>query len=292
MNVSKLIAGSEGTLGIITQIQMAIVEKPKATGLLLLFFDDLLIALHAVPSLLEFHPLSLELIDDKIIEPGRKTPLLRGRLDWLKGHPKALLVLEMEGENAQEVQEKMASILASLKRERMCEPPLVLMNPTQIGDIWELRKAGLGILLSKRSYSRSLAFIEDLSIPPLHLPSFMETFCAYLAKQGKEAGIYGHAGAGCMHIRPYFDLRDPQELSLMKQMMEEVSSLVLKEQGALSGEHGDGSIRSWLNPKMFGERVMEAFRKIKEAFDPFHLMNPGKIIPGKVPWDDFKDHSK
>lgn len=278
-NAAKLVAGSEGTLGIATEIKMGIVPKPKKTGLLLLFFDDLLKAMHCVPELLEFDPLSLELIDHQIIKLGREAPSLRGRLDWLIGDPQAILMVELEGISEDEVEEKINRLHSQMHQRKIGYLQLSILDPQKEAHIWALRKAGLGILLSKRTYSRALAFLEDISIPPAQLSSFMERFCNYLTSHGKEAGIYGHVGSGCMHIRPYIDLRNSEELAFMRQMMLDISSLILEFGGALSGEHGDGLIRSWLNPKMFGESLIHSFKKIKKAFDPSDLMNPGKIIP-------------
>lgn len=266
LNLAKLIAGSEGTLGIATAIQMKIVPIPEKTALFIFSFDALADAFKKVPELLTFFPFSLELIDEQIISLGRSSPLLRGKIEWLKGTPKALLVLEIGQAKISLIEEKY-------------KEALLLTNSETIGYVWELRKAGLGILLSKRSYSRAIAFIEDLSLPPHRLADFMKKFCAYLSQAGKQSGIYGHAGAGCMHIRPYIDLRDPAEIQFMRQMMEDISTMVLAFEGSLSGEHGDGWIRSWLNPKMFGEQLMHSFQQVKEAFDPTNLMNPGKIIP-------------
>ncbi len=282
-NVAKMIAGSEGTLGIITEMKVRLVPKLRTTALLLIFFDDLLDAFKRVPSLLSTKPTSLELIDRQIIELGRDSPTLRKKLDWLQGNPQALLIVEYEGKDGDEVKQKIHEIEPTIGYHQ-----LPLFDLSEMAKVWDLRKAGLGILLSKRSYSRAIAFLEDLSIPPHHLPLFMEKFCAYLASKGKEAGIYGHVGAGCMHIRPFINLRDPKECALMRQMMIDVSSLVLEFGGALSGEHGDGWIRSWLNPKMFGEKIMEAFRLLKGAFDPSNLMNPGKIIPLSDDWEEMR----
>ena len=287
-NVSRIIAGSEGTLGITTRIKMNLVPKPQATGLLLIFFDHLLDAFRQVPLLLHLSLLSFELIDHQIIQLGRANPSLRHRLDWLQGNPQAILILEIEAQNPQEVKDKIEDLLADTSIQQMGTLRLSILDPLQMAHVWDLRKSGLGILLSKRTYSRAIAFLEDLSIPPAHLAPFMERFCSYLSAHGKQAGIYGHVGAGCMHIRPYMNLRDPGELVLMRQMMLDISSLILEYGGALSGEHGDGWIRSWLNPKMFGEQIMQAFRKIKTAFDPFNLMNPGKVIPLTDQWEDLR----
>lgn len=259
LNLAKLIAGSEGTLGIIVSLKVKMVPKLKNTELHLFPFSTMLEAMHAVGPLLKTEPISLEMIDDKILNAGRSSPLLRGKLKWLKSVPKALLIAEYS-HPAKENGE------------------MVLSDPLEIQHVWELRKAGLGLLLSKRSYSRAVAFIEDVSVPPEALPEFMDAFLLYLKSKGKEAGIYGHVGPGCLHIRPYMDLRNPNEVELIKTMMLDVAEMLKKAKGAPSGEHGDGLIRSWLNPSFFGKEIETIFQDIKAAFDPENRMNPHKIV--------------
>lgn len=290
LNVSKLIAGSEGSLGIAAEIKMKIVPKLGRTGLLLFFFHEMLDAFRSVPELLQFNPLSLEMVDDQIISLGRESPSMRGRIRWLEGDPGAILILEVEEDASENIEDKLKKIANDLQHIGYAR--ISVLHPHQMKDVMDLRKSGLGILLSKRSYSRAIAFLEDISIPPSKLASFMEAFLAYLSSKGKKAGIYGHVGAGCMHVRPYMNLQEPNELKLMREMMEEVSTMLLKAGGALSGEHGDGWIRSWLNPKMFGETLVEAFKKIKHAFDPLNLMNPGKIIPDSKEWEDLRSNGR
>lgn len=288
INIAKLIAGSEGTLGIVTSMQLQIAPKIKSSGLCLVHFDDLLKAFQAAPHLLNYHPLSLEIIDDQIIELGRHSPSLRGKLDWLHGHPKGLLIVEFDGKDLEEVKHKLEVFNTEIQFQKIGYASQILVDPNSTAKVWTLRKAGLGILLSKRTYSRAIAFLEDISVSPYQLASFMERFCDYLASKGKTAGIYGHAGSGCMHIRPYIDLRDPQEIKLMHQMMLDISDLLLQFGGSLSGEHGDGLIRSWLNPKMFGEKLNKAFIHLKQAFDPHNCMNPGKIVLPKEPFESLR----
>lgn len=280
LNLCKLIAGSEGTLGVITQIKVNILEMPKLLGQNLIFFQSLKESLQAIEPILEHCPLSLELIDSKIITSGSESPSMRGKLDWLRGSPKALLVAEFQASSLDELEAKFEEFERTLKQKKIGYEFSRITDPKLMSQVWNLRKSGLGLLMSKRDYSRAIAFIEDLSIDPKKLPDFMDRFLAYLKTIGKEAGIYGHVGAGCMHIRPYMDLRDPSELALMKKIMEDVSNLVLEYQGALSGEHGDGIVRSWLNKKMYGSKIDQAFKELKSAFDPHHLMNPGKIVDG------------
>lgn len=291
LNIAKLIAGSEGTLGIATEIKMRIVPVIKHSGLALLFFHDKLEAFHHVPELLNYQPVALEMLDDQIIELGRASPSMRHRLAWLKDyHPQSLFIVELAGTSPEDVKRKIDTLLQETEKRNCGFARESVLTEPEISRVWALRKAGLGILLSKRTYSRAIAFLEDLSVSPSQLAPFMKEFCSYLHSKGKSAGIYGHVGSGCMHIRPYINLHDPGELKLMQQMMIDVSSMILDFDGALSGEHGDGLIRSWLNPKMFGTKLMEAFAMLKTAFDPDNLMNPGKIVPQNQHFEELRSY--
>lgn len=268
LNPAQLIIGSEGTLGVIASLTLKIVKKPSHLKMLLLGFDSMLKAMQAVPSLLKTSPSALDMVDDKILTAGLKAPSLRGKLNWLPMVPSTLLIAEF--------QEK-AHFSEDFSFQGMIFSKWI-ETTEEMQNVWEVRKAGLGLLLSKRSYSRAIAFIEDIAIPPERLPFFMERFLHYLKKKGKQAGIYGHAGSGCLHIRPYIDLRSPSEVALMKEIMQDTARLVQEMGGAMSGEHGDGLIRSWLNETLFGPDIINAFSILKRAFDPFELMNPHKIL--------------
>lgn len=281
INPAELIAGSEGTLGVITLMKLAIVPKPKKCGIALIHLDDMLQGLYHVENILSYRPLSFEMIDGKIIEAARTSPSAQKSLDWLLGDPAAVFAVEFEGGTDEEVKEKVAHFCEEMAKANVGYSRSCLLQPELIEQLWRVRKAGLGLLLSKRSFNRALAFLEDISIPPQVIAPFMERFLTYLKSKGKSAGIYGHVGAGCLHIRPYIDLRSAEELTLMKQMMEDITSLLIEFNGALSGEHGDGLIRSWLNEKMFGAEVYSAFVLLKNGFDPKNLMNPGKIVEGR-----------
>lgn len=280
LNLCQLLVGSEGTLGIFSEIQVKICKRPRFLGLCVVHFHDMIEGLKSVETMLQFHPIALEMIDDKIINMGKMSPVVRNKLGWLRGTPQAVLIAEFEGEAESSVLDKLSLFATKMEEKSIGYAHINITNALELNNVWEVRKMGLGLLLSKRTYSRAIAFIEDLSIPPQQLASFMERFCRYLKTKGKEAGIYGHVGSGCMHIRPYIDLRSNDEVRLMEQMMKDISELVLEHGGALSGEHGDGFIRSWLNKKMFGSRIYQGFTELKTAFDPENRMNPGKIVYG------------
>jgi len=280
LNVCRLLSGSEGTLGIATKIKVRICKKPKVSGICIIHFQEMILGMQAIEKMLSHHPMAIEMIDDKIIELGRQSPTLRGKINWLQGYPKALFIAEFQSDNQSDLEAKLNAFAKSMQQQNIGSAQTLVTEPELIANVWELRKSGLGLLLSRRTYSRAIGFIEDLTVAPEQLASFMIQFLAYLKSKSKEAGVYGHVGSGCMHIRPFINLRSSEDVQLMKQMMEDVSDIVLKHGGALSGEHGDGLIRSWLNKKMFGKQLYDAFVLLKQAFDPDGLMNPGKITQG------------
>lgn len=279
-NLARLVAGSEGTFGILTEIKMDLSPLPGLTGLCVIHFSDVQSGMEAIPFMLSFKPFALEMIDHFILEAGKTAPSMRDKLNWMHESPYMVFVAEFEGTDSTDLQNKLEGFKSQLEHRQIGYEYRIVTDREACSQIWEVRKAGLGLLLSKRSYARAIAFIEDLSVAPERLAPFMAEFLSYMKSIGKEAGIYGHVGSGCMHIRPYVDLRQDAEVAKLKQIMVDVSTLVQKYGGAMSGEHGDGFIRTWLNKKMFGDQLYEAFVLIKRAFDPENRMNPGKIVDG------------
>lgn len=284
LNLPALLCGAEGSLGIVAHLKLRIVRKPSHTGLCILHFDDVMKAMEPVPDLLPFDPYALELIDDKIITAGRQSLSLRNRLSWLKGSPKALVIAEFDGDSEQELSHKLRAFHDFASSQTSSYDQSFITDEATMASVWELRKAGLGLLLSKRSYSRAIGFLEDVAVAPEKLAEFMKAFNEILLSKGKDASFYGHLGDGVVHVRPYIDLSSQSEHELMLSLMEKVTDLLVKNRGSLSGEHGDGFIRSWLNERLFGSKIYQAFREIKTAFDPHGLMNPGKIVHVPGPW--------
>lgn len=288
LNVAKLIAGSEGTFGIATKIKMHISKLPKFTGICLIHIQDLLKGLTRINEILEWNPLSLEMIDSKIIEMAKQSPIASSKLSWLRDKPEAVFIAEFDAEDTNQLNDKLQKFKNFCIDREIGYGHTILTLGDEINDIKEVRKSGLGLLLSKRTFQRAIAFIEDLSVAPENLASFIEKLVKYLKSKGKEAGIYGHIGSGCMHIRPYIDLRDEDDYKLIETIMIDISELVKEHGGSLTGEHGDGLIRSWLIEKMFGKALYQAFIELKTAFDPDNLMNPGKIVHGTLPFANLR----
>ena len=288
INLAKLITGSEGTLGITTAIKVAICRKPAYTGMCLFYFDDLITALKSVESILEFKPFSVELIDHHIIENACNTPSMYKAARWLTEVPAAMLAIEFTGESPSQLVEKLDDFESKIHLYKSRRKSIRLINAIEISQVRKLRKAGLGLLMARRSNAKAIAFLEDIAVPVSSLCHFMSEFRSYIRSVGKKAGFYGHAGVGCIHVRPMLDLNRESEVDTMVKMMEDVSDMVLNYGGALSGEHGDGLIRSWLNEKMFGPKLYNAFKEIKTIFDPENLMNPGKIVDAQGPRENLR----
>lgn len=284
LNLARLIAGSEGTLGIITSMKLRIVERPQKTGLLALFLKDLVEAAVLTQKILPFHPLSLELLDKTLLEQAKKLPKVA--TDWIKTVPEAMLVVEVDGETSEEVEKKLLEIQNFLK------PSLseIFLDEPSIASVWDVRKKGLGILMSKRSYQKASAFFEDIAVPVPALPRFFPKLLALLSRF--PTSIYGHIGEGCLHLRPYIDLGNEKEKQAALVLFESIVELIAEFNGALSGEHGDGLVRSYFNERMFGKKIYKAFQDLKNAFDPHQLMNPGKIVSGQHPLEHLRERLK
>ncbi len=272
-NLAQLLCGSEGTLGMITKAKVKICQAPTHQVMLLCFFNNLQKSLACVPEILSHSPLSVELIDKMILDQAKKHPDAKNQLTWLEGDPAAVLIIEFDGISL-DMSQKAA---LRCQKELTCKSKL-LTSKQLMQAVWKVRKSGLELLQSKRSYRRAVAFIEDLSVPAENLPHFMEELLPLLQTSTQVAGIYGHVGAGCIHIRPYIDMRNPQEIQAMEQLALQSAALIKRYHGAMSGEHGDGLVRSWANAALYGPKIMQAHQIIKDAFDPENLMNPGKIL--------------
>ena len=198
--------------------------------------------------------------------------------DFIEGEPEALLVVEVIAETEPELMAKLERLEARVKREGLGYAMPRLIKPSDQAKVWDVRKAGLGLMMNVPGDAKPLPFVEDTAVSPEKLPQFVRRFDEIVQAHGTEAGYYGHASVGCLHIRPLINLKDSAEVDKMVSISDEISDLVLEYGGSLSGEHGDGLVRSPYNEKMFGGEIYDAFRDVKRAFDPEGIMNPGKIV--------------
>jgi FAD/FMN-containing dehydrogenase/Fe-S oxidoreductase len=276
-NFCKLIAGSEGTLAFITEIKLNLVPlPPKEKALLCVHCHKLEDAFYGNLIALSHKPVAVELMDHFILEQTKTNIEQRKNRFFVEGEPGAILIVEMAEETKEDISLKAAKIESDLRKAGYgYHFPLV--TGSDIGKVWNLRKAGLGILSSVPGDAKPVAVIEDTAVKPEFLPQYMAEFKAMLDKYGLFCVYYAHIATGELHLRPVLNLKEPKDVELFHTVALETAKLVKKYRGSLSGEHGDGRLRGEFIPLMVGEHNYELLKTIKQAWDPEGIFNPGKI---------------
>ncbi|MDZ7290874.1 MAG: FAD-binding protein [candidate division KSB1 bacterium] len=277
-NLSKILTGSEGTLAYIVEARLKLEPVPKATALLVVHFADLIESLHAVATILPHQPAAVELLDRTLIDLAHNNLEIGKLCTFVEGKPQALLLVEFFGASQEEAREKVAAMETNLRQSGFGYAYVPAILPELQTRIWSVRRAGLGILQGMKGDFKPVAFIEDACVPTEALPEYLTRIIELVRSCDRRLTIYGHASVGVLHIRPFLNLKQQEDVEILRRLSEEVFKLVVRYGGAWSGEHGDGLVRSYLNEKFFGPRLYQAFRELKQAFDPFGLMNPGKIV--------------
>jgi len=274
-NLVNLLAGAEGTLATITELKLKLVERPKRTALAIVEFASLLAALEATPAILETDPTAVELIDDLSLQMAAgNRDAARLVNSFIKGNPFCFLVVEYQGETEAELRANLQSLIARIPTL----PITPLLDPGLQTNVWAVRKIGLGLLMSMRSDWKPIPFIEDTAVPPEHLAEYIPKIAAFCTDLGVEMTYYAHASSGCLHIRPLLNLKQRSEIDKMREISLFVADLLGDYGGALSSEHGDGRVRSWLAEHFYGPDLYQLFREVKATFDPHNLLNPGNIV--------------
>lgn len=272
INPATLLVGAEGTLGIITAAKLNLVPLPRYQILYLLHFDELRAALECVPQILESEPSAVELIDRMLIRLARANPAYKSLLNAVQGDPEAVLIVEYQGEELEALTKKQEKLVP-------LGPISSLLEPDDQDKIWKARKVGLGILQSQRGDAKPTTFIEDSAVPVEHLADYAMELKEFAAEIGIGAiAFYAHASAGCLHIRPQVNLKSSEGIKQMRALAEKSLSLVIRFGGTTSGEHGEGFARGEFSRQLFGPELTQAFREVKEIFDPDYQLNPGKIV--------------
>ena len=278
VNISGMLVGSEGTLGVFTEAKINLVPTPKETALSIVHFRRLDEACEATTAILEHSPAAVELVGEMLLERTRNSPGFARTMTFVNGEPGAILVVEFDGESKAEASSKADKLKSDLARRRLGYDCITVLDKSAQANVWAVRKAGLGLLMSVRGDAKPIPFVEDAAVDPERLGEFVRRFDGIVKSHGTDAGYYGHASVGCLHIRPLVSLKTQEGLDTMVSIGSEIGDLVKEFGGALSGEHGDGIVRGVWTEKMFGPAIYQAFRQVKEAFDPQGIMNPGKII--------------
>ncbi len=279
VNLNWLLCGSEGTLATVVRAELRLVERPKIenTRLALVHFDTLRASLEATPRILELEPAAIELMDKFLLDKTREAAGYRDRLTFVEGDPEAILVVEFVG-SERELNARINDLKAHLARLGFRGALTVAETPAQQDDVWTVRKAGLGLMMSERSEAKPVSFIEDGAVPVESLADYISDVERIIHDNDTTYAIYAHASAGCLHIRPLINLKTLKGRDQYRSIADAVAETVKKYQGTITGEHGQGLVRGEFSEYLFGPELMDAFRAVKRAFDPDSMMNPGKII--------------
>ncbi|HEY43767.1 MAG TPA: FAD-binding protein [Anaerolineae bacterium] len=278
-NLAKLIVGSEGTLGVITEMTLNLVPIPTFKRLAMVHFSELTAAMDAVPILLESDPTAIEVLDKMLFRLTRDRIEYKRLLTFVEGDPEIVLLVEYSGETESELDAGIERLQEKLNQIHQHDPVIIVADPEGQANVWFVRKVGLGILMSIRGDAKPIPFIEDATVPVEHLTNYVTSIFDFAHDVGVEqVAMYAHASAGCLHIRPLVNLKNADGVRQLRQIAEKSVELVTEYGGTTSGEHGEGLARGEFSEKLFGPELVQAFREVKQAFDPKGLMNPGKLV--------------
>jgi len=276
-NFCKLIAGSEGTLCIITEIKLNLEPlPPKEKALICVHCNTLDEAFEGNIVALKHNPVAIELMDSVILEQTKANISQRKNRFFLQGDPAAVLIIELAEKTRAEIDSKAEAVINDLRNAGYGYHFPIVYNE-DVSKVWSLRKAGLGVLSNLPGDAKPVAVIEDTAVNPEVLPAYMKDFRQMLAVLNLECVYYAHIATGELHLRPVLNLKDPKDVELFHTVAFETAKLVKKYRGSLSGEHGDGRLRGEFIPMMIGEKNYKLLESIKDTWDPEGILNPGKI---------------
>jgi len=277
-NFCKLLAGSEGTLAFFTEITLHCVSLPPIEkALVIVHLSNLDDAFRANLIALKYQPVAVELMDKTVLNCTKNNKEQQKNRFFIEGDPAAMLIIEFACDTKEEIKKTSAELIADMKQNGYGYHFPVIWG-SDIKKVWSLRKAGLGVLSNIPGDTKPVSVIEDTAVSPQFLPDYIKDFREMLSRYHLEGVYYAHIGTGELHLRPLLNLKKPEDVALFHTVALEVARLVKKYKGSLSGEHGVGRLRGEFLPMMIGEHNYDLLKKIKAAWDPLNIFNPGKII--------------
>jgi FAD/FMN-containing dehydrogenase/Fe-S oxidoreductase len=292
-NLSKLICGSEGTLAFILSAKVKMTALPEVNSLSVLHFKDRHGAIAAVPGINLLGPASVELLDYNVLEASKDNAGTKKCHDnIITKDPAAVLFVEFFGETIEQLELKNRILETEIQTNKSFYHNLFITELESINDALKLRKDGLGLIMNQISAKKPLAFIEDSAIPLEHLSAYVSKIEAFCNSLDVNIVLYAHASVGVLHIRPYLDLHQEEDVEKLQLISNYAYSLVKEYKGSWSGEHGDGRVRSQNLKDYYGDKIYDSWKKIKAIFDPQNLLNPGVIIDAAEITTNLKIHPK
>lgn len=278
-NLAKIISGSEGTLGIILEAKINLEPLPKFRSAVNIHYDDRMKAIQEVRHMIAFNPAAIEMLDYNVLELSLKNNVTKKYYHQLiQGTPQATLTVEFFCLTANELEEKISKFIQWLEENSSAYAFPIIREKEALESSSMLRKLGLGLIMGDPSGRKPIPFIEDAAIPLENLYEYIQSLLHICDKYNVDTILYAHASVGVLHVRPELDVRNQDDIELMKRISDEVFNLVKKYHGSWSGEHGDGRNRGPRLNDYFGEEVYECLKTVKNIFDPKYLLNPGIII--------------
>ena len=278
-NMAHLLVGSEGTLGFFTGIELDLQPIPAHRVLGVCHFPTFHEAMSATQHIVALDPSAVELVDRTLIELARHIDAFRPTVErFVRGAPDALLLVEFAGEDHGALLAQLAELVALMADLGFPGAVVEAVDPAFQRAVWDVRKAGLNIMMSMKGDGKPVSFVEDCAVRLEDIAEYTRRLDEIFARHGTRGTWYAHASVGTLHVRPIIDLKVEDGARRMRAIAEECFEMVREYRGSHSGEHGDGIVRSEFHEAMFGSRLVGAFEEVKDAFDPDGLFNPGKIV--------------
>ena len=277
-NLCELLCGSEGTLALTGSATLGLVKKDAYKRVMIPQFKTVNEAMLATVEAVKFAPGAVELVDDIILNATKLNPEQSQNRFFLEDDPKCILIIQFEGDDQEHLRKKTEDLRQVLKDKDLGYAFPEFDSVSDINRVWDLRKAGLGLLMGLGKDARSPTFCEDTAVRVVDLPDYVKDFEDLMEKHKTGCVYYAHASVGELHFRPMIDTTSTSGVEKMKAMAEDVAVLVRKYRGSLSGEHGDGRARSPYIEKVLGAEMLPVLKQVKEIWDPNYIFNPGKIV--------------
>ncbi len=276
-NLARLLCGSEGTLALVTEATLGLVPRAVARVLVCAHFDTIEAAMRGTLVAVRHAPAAVELLDRRILDETRHHLEQRENRFWIEGDPEAVLLVELQGDDPGDLEARARTLIADYRVQGLGYAFPVL-DPPASDRVWDLRKAGLGLLMNRPGPRKAVTVIEDTAVRVVDLPDYVRRMQALMERHGTRCVYYGHASVGLLHFRPELDLGNPQDRERFRAIAREVADLVSEYGGSLSGEHGDGRLRAPFVERMLGAEAYALLRRVKSAFDPDGIFNPHKVL--------------
>ena len=276
VNLARLVVGSEGTLAVVTEATLSLEPLPNQKAIGFLTYDSLVEAMEDVGSILEHDPAAVEVLDGVLLDLARDLEDFKDVVGKLPERTDSFLLVEFYADDDEHAREQVEGLLEDRVGD-IAFDGMEAYSKEEQKEFWKMRKASTPILLSRTSDAKHIAFIEDIAVPPEHLPEYIQDFQQIFEEEETFGSFYAHAGPGCLHVRPLVNTKTKEGRESMERIADKATDLAVKYGGSVSGEHGDGRARTQWNRKLYGEHLWQVFRDLKTAVDPDWILNPGNV---------------